>query len=186
LLINFFHYRLRLLDVSRAQCSCLLRCTCGVRTTKRGRNSSLTTVLNTLWYICSIILFRKLLFLLRERYGDDLSTHPDFDPDLWMEVESFGGPDKNRVYRLSNTTAENLRALNLRSSWHCSNTRLSSSKNMTTYRRLMNNSRWIMNSFAKWSWTWHHRVVIHVRLLLFGCITTSLLLLLQLHYYVNL
>jgi len=27
-----------------------------------------------------------------------------------MEVGSFGGPDKNRVYGLSNTTAENLRA----------------------------------------------------------------------------
>jgi len=34
---------------------------------------------------------------LRERYGDDASTHPDFDPDLWMEVGSSGGPDKNRV-----------------------------------------------------------------------------------------
>jgi len=45
---------------------------------------------------------------LRERYGDDPSTHPDFNPDLWMEVGSSGGPDKNWVYRLSNTTAENL------------------------------------------------------------------------------
>jgi hypothetical protein len=69
------------------------------------------------------------------------------------------------------------RAPNLRSSWPCSNTRLSSPKNTTTYRRGIHNSRRIMNSFAKWSWTWHHRVVIHVRLLLFGRITTSLLLL---------
>jgi hypothetical protein len=46
---------------------------------------------------------------LRERYGDDLLIHPDFDMDLWMEVGSSGGPDKNRVYRLFNTTAENLR-----------------------------------------------------------------------------
>jgi len=45
---------------------------------------------------------------LRERYGDNPSTHPDFDPDFWMEVGSSGGPDKNRVYGLSNTTAENL------------------------------------------------------------------------------
>jgi len=45
---------------------------------------------------------------LRERYGDDPLTHPEFDPDLWMEVGSSGGPDKNRVYGLSNTTAENL------------------------------------------------------------------------------
>jgi hypothetical protein len=37
-------------------------------------------------------------------------THPEFDPDLWMEVGSSDGPNKNRVYGLSNTTAENLRA----------------------------------------------------------------------------
>ena len=47
---------------------------------------------------------------LRERYVDDPSTHPDFDLDLWMEVGSSGGPDKNQVYGLSNTTAENLQA----------------------------------------------------------------------------
>jgi hypothetical protein len=47
---------------------------------------------------------------LRERYGDDTLTHPEFDPDLLMEVGSSGGPDKNRVYGLSNTTADNLRS----------------------------------------------------------------------------
>jgi len=47
---------------------------------------------------------------LRERYGDNPSTHPDFNPDLWMEAGSSGGPDKNRVYGLSNTTTENLRS----------------------------------------------------------------------------
>jgi hypothetical protein len=47
---------------------------------------------------------------LRERYGDDPSTHPDLDPDLWMEVGSSGGPNKNRIYGLSNTTADNLRS----------------------------------------------------------------------------
>jgi hypothetical protein len=124
----FFHYRLRLLDVSRARWSCLWRRTCGVKTAKRERNSSLTTVLNTSWYVCSTILFCKLLFLLnwiwwllfyfdetynnrlRERYEDDPLTHLEFDPDLWMEVGSSGGPDKNRVYGLSNTTTKNLRA----------------------------------------------------------------------------
>jgi len=45
---------------------------------------------------------------LRERYEDDILTHLEFDPDLWMEVGSLGGPDKNRVYGLSNTTADNL------------------------------------------------------------------------------
>jgi hypothetical protein len=54
------------------------------------------------------------------------------------------------------------RAPNLRSSWTCSNTRLSSLKNMTTYQRRthnsknnkersLNNKEWPMNSFAKWS-----------------------------------
>ena len=50
---------------------------------------------------------------MRERYEDDPSNpdfNPDFNPDLWMEVGSSGGPDKNRMYRFSNTTAENLRA----------------------------------------------------------------------------
>jgi len=46
---------------------------------------------------------------LKERYGDEILTHPEFDPDLWMEVGSSGGPDKNQVYGLSNTTADNLR-----------------------------------------------------------------------------
>ena len=45
---------------------------------------------------------------MRERYGDDPSTHPKFDPNLWIEVGSSGGLDKNRVYELSNTTTENL------------------------------------------------------------------------------
>jgi len=45
---------------------------------------------------------------LRERYGDDPLTHPEFDPYLWMEVGASGGPDKNQVYGLSNTMGENL------------------------------------------------------------------------------
>jgi len=47
---------------------------------------------------------------LRERYRDDTLTHSEFDPDLWMEVGSSGWPDKNQVYGLSNTTADNLRS----------------------------------------------------------------------------
>jgi len=37
-------------------------------------------------------------------------THPEFDPDLWIEVGSSSGPEKNRVNGLSNTTADNLRS----------------------------------------------------------------------------
>jgi hypothetical protein len=76
------------------------------------------------------------------------------------------------------------RAPNLRSSWPCS-----SPKNTTTYHRSTHNSKRLMhnkerslhnkkrlmNSFAKWSSTWQHRVE-HVRLILFGRITTTLLL----------
>jgi hypothetical protein len=47
---------------------------------------------------------------LRERYGDNPLTHPEFNLDLWMEVGSSSRPDKNQVYRLSNTTVKNLRA----------------------------------------------------------------------------
>jgi hypothetical protein len=47
---------------------------------------------------------------LRKRYGDDTLTHPEFDLDLWMEVGSLGGHDKNRVYGLPNTMADNLRS----------------------------------------------------------------------------
>ena len=42
---------------------------------------------------------------LNERSGDNPLTHPD----LWLEARSFNGPYRNRVYGLSNTTAENLR-----------------------------------------------------------------------------
>jgi len=45
---------------------------------------------------------------LRKRYGDDILTHPEFDLDLWMEVGSSREPDKNQVYGLSNTMADNL------------------------------------------------------------------------------
>ena len=44
---------------------------------------------------------------MRERYGDNPLTHPN----LWMEVGSSGGPDKNQVYGLSNTTVENLQSV---------------------------------------------------------------------------
>ena len=146
---------------------------------------------------------------LRERYGDDPSTHPEFDPDLWVEARSSGGLDKNRVYRLSNTTAANCgrsvllqpsgalnqyRAPNLKSSWPCS-------KRVTTYQKrthnLKNSKEWRpnnteqslnnkerpMKSFVKWSGTWHK--VEHVCLILFGRLTPSLLLLLLLHLYIN-
>ena len=85
-----------------------------------------------------------------------------------------------------------LGAPNLRSLWPCS-------KGATTYQRHTHNSKkskdWRTNntekslnnkerpmkSFVKWSWTWHK--VKHVRLILFGRLTPTLLLLL--HLYIN-
>ena len=163
--------------MSRARWSCLWRHTCGVKTAKRGRNSSLITVLNISWYVCLTIFFCKLLckllcllnwirwfffiFIFRRPiiigwWRDTGTIFPEFDPDLWMEVGLSGGPDKNRVYGLSNTTAttcgrpvvfqplgapNQYQAPNLRSSWPCSNTRLSSPTNTTTYQRSTHNSK---------------------------------------------
>jgi hypothetical protein len=96
---------------------------------------------------------------LRERYEDDPSTYPDFDPDLWMEVGSSGGLDKNRVYGLSNTTTENLWAARsvptIGSSQSISSTQSKEfmalhqhtaglAKKTSTYRRLMNNT-WLIS-----------------------------------------
>ena len=157
---------------------------------------------------------------MRERYGDDILTHPEFDPDLWMEVESSGGPDKNRVYGLSNTTADNLRTAHNVSTVGSSQSissfqskefvvlqqcttqlterydhlsaeyaqlkashaqqRAESAQQKTAYEQL----REVVMNMATQS-------VEHMRLILFGRITTSLLLqdlllLLQLHLYINL
>jgi hypothetical protein len=46
---------------------------------------------------------------LKERYKDNPSIHLDLDPNLWLEIRLSGGPDKNQVYGLSNTTTQNLR-----------------------------------------------------------------------------
>jgi hypothetical protein len=86
----FFSYRLRLLDVSRAQWSFLWRRMCEVKTAKMECNSSSATALYSSWYVRSTNFFCKLLFSwiefydfffnfketynsrLRERYGDVL------------------------------------------------------------------------------------------------------------------
>jgi hypothetical protein len=90
---------------------------------------------------------------LRERYGDDPSTHLEFNPDLWMEVWSSGGPDKNRVYGLSNTMVKNLRSAcsvsTVGSSPSVSSTSLRSS---WPWNNNMNNSWRIMINSVKWLW----------------------------------
>jgi hypothetical protein len=98
---------------------------CGVMTVKKECRSSLIVELSTLWFIafnyyfflCYYFLeFDEFVFSfqdtynsrLKERYRDDPSTHPDIDPDLWLEAGSFGGLDRNWVYELSNITDEKL------------------------------------------------------------------------------
>jgi hypothetical protein len=51
---------------------------------------------------------------------DDPSTHLDLDPDLWLEVGLSSGTNKNQVYKLSNTTAKNLRTTRSDSTIRCS------------------------------------------------------------------
>jgi hypothetical protein len=39
---------------------------------------------------------------LKEKYENDLSIHPNIDPDLLLEAGSSGGPGSNQMYELSN------------------------------------------------------------------------------------
>jgi hypothetical protein len=89
---------------------------CGLMTAKKGSKNSWIVKLSTLWYVVFNLFFLNLLFFefsdfffqdtyntwLKERYDDDPSTHPD----LWLEVGSSSGLNRNQVYDLSNTTTE--------------------------------------------------------------------------------
>jgi len=91
---------------------------------------------------------------LRERYGDDPSTHPDSNLDLWMEAESSGDPIKigctdsptvqsitygRHVVSQPLGASNQYRAPSLRRLWPWNNN--------------INNSRRIMNNSASSSWT---------------------------------
>jgi hypothetical protein len=78
-----------------------------------------------------------------------------------MEARSSGGPDRNRVYELSNTTIENLRAARSVSTIGSSQS-ISSSQSQefmalqqhkTHLIKKYEQTRQIMNNSAKWSWT---------------------------------
>ena len=101
----------------------VLGCTCRVMIIKKGRSSSSITEFNILWYVDFQHFLIKLLFLwifwlfcqdmyntwLKERYKDDHLTHPDLDPNLWLEARLFDEPDRNWVYNLSHTTVRTYR-----------------------------------------------------------------------------
>jgi hypothetical protein len=62
---------------------------------------------------------------LKERYDDDPSTHPDIDPDLWLETWSSNRPNRNQMHALFNTTNENLQTTRNASTIGCSQSILS-------------------------------------------------------------
>jgi len=92
---------------------------------KRGCSSSWIAEFSTLWYVSfqpfillsyNFIQFDEFIFsfydiyntCLKEKYGDNPLTHPNLNPDLWLEARSSGRANKNWVYGFSNTTTENL------------------------------------------------------------------------------
>jgi len=131
---------------------------------------------------------------LRERYGDDPLTLRisiricGWRSDRSMDSIKIGctGSPTLRPRTCGRPVVSQLlgapnqyRAPNLRISWPWNNTQLISPRNTSNSWQIMINS-------TKLSWTWLHRVVLHVRPL-FGRITTSLLLLLlQLRHCANL
>jgi hypothetical protein len=45
---------------------------------------------------------------LQEKYWSDSLTHPELDPNLWLEVGSSGRLDRNQVYGIFNTMDEDM------------------------------------------------------------------------------
>jgi len=148
-------------------------------TARRGRNSSLITVLNISWYVYSTILFCKLLCLLYWIWwllfffrrpiiiGWGRDTRTIFWP-IWNSIRICGWRLARQVdpIKIGFTGSPTLRpttcgrpvvfqslgapnqyrAPNLRSSWPCSNTRLSSPRNTITYQRSTHNSKRLMHN----------------------------------------
>jgi len=70
--------------------------------------------ISTISYL-KFFFFNLLIFFnetyntrLQERYRDNLSTHPELDPELWLKVRLSGRPYRNQIYNISNITAEDL------------------------------------------------------------------------------
>jgi hypothetical protein len=90
---------------------------CKVKTAKKGCSNSSTAELNTLWYVgfqpfsflsYYFLEFYDFIFYFQETYNIWLKERYENDPDLWLEAGSSGEPDRNWMYGLSNTMAENL------------------------------------------------------------------------------
>jgi len=182
---------------------------CGVKTAKKGGSSSWTTVLSISWYVCSIILFCKLLFSWIEYedffkkkfrrpiiagWGRDMRTilrpiRISIRICGWRwdrlvdpkKIRSTGSPTLRPKTCGRLVVSQPLRALH---QYRAPNLRSS-----WPWNNNMNNSRRIMISSVKWSWRLDQGwLMIHVQLLFGRTVpgTTSLLLLLQLRHYSSL
>jgi hypothetical protein len=99
---------------------------------------------------------------LKERYEDNPSTHLDIDLNLWLEVGSSSGLDRNQMYELSNIMVENFQTTYSASTVGCSQS-ISSIQNQEFVVMLarqvigqfilminMNDSLLIMNNSVDW------------------------------------
>jgi len=134
--------------------------------------------LNWIWWFFLKKIQKTYNSQLRERYGDDPSTHPDFDSDLLMEAGSSDGPDK----KIGSTGS-----LTLRSKTCGLLVMFQLLGALYQYRAPSLRSSWLWNnnmiSSVKWSWRLDQGwVMIHAQLLFGRTVleTTSLLLLLLL------
>jgi hypothetical protein len=61
------------------------------------------------FYLLTCFVFQETCNTrLYERYEKDSSTHRELNLDLWLDVGSTGGPNKNQVYSIFNTTIKDM------------------------------------------------------------------------------
>jgi len=182
---------------------------CGVKTAKRGCNSSWTTLLSTSWYVRSIISFCKSLFswieyddFLKKKFkrpiivgwGRDMGT---ILRPIRISIQICGWRwdrlvDPKKIRSTSSPTLHLKtcgRPIMSQSLGALHQYQAPSLRSSWPWNNNMNDSRWIMISSIKWSWRLDQGwVMIHVQPLFGRTVsgTTNLLLLLQLRRYSSL
>ena len=181
-------------------------CTCGVKTAKRGCSSSWKTVLSISWYVCSIILFRNLLFSWIE--------YDDLKKKIRRPIIAGWGKDMGTILRpiriliwicgwrldhlvdpikIGSTDSPTIRPKTcgrpvmsqplgaLHQYW------APSLRSSWPWNNNINDSRQIMISSVKWSWRWDQGwMMIYVQPLLSHTVPGTTSLLLQLLRYSSL
>jgi hypothetical protein len=51
-------------------------------------------------YLFYFVLWEKYNVVMFKKYGEDVFTHPPYDPQLLLEARAADGPDINWVYRM--------------------------------------------------------------------------------------